>query len=198
MTSVMLHILDIAIMTSNIFWVNMKNPKNITSKINYIDCPSASHSPLLHRSPSTSKLLLLYTGWGKINRSPDIFNYCNYLKKFNIQNFINVFSLPRDHFGDEEWCFQQDSAPAHKANETQEKLSEECPNFITRDEWLPNSPDLNPLNYSVWSILEERACAKPHDNVKSLKRVLKKAWKEISVEILAKNRRQLSKAFEFL
>ena len=56
----------------------------------------------------------------------------------------------------------------------------------TIDEWPPNSPDLNPLDYSIWSILEEKACQKPHPNVESLKRVLKKAWKEISLETLEK------------
>ena len=30
-----------------------------------------------------------------------------------------------DLFGDEKWCFQQDSAPVHKANETQDWLSEQ-------------------------------------------------------------------------
>jgi transposase len=63
-------------------------------------------------------------------------------------------------------------------------LSEECPDFITRDEWPPYSPDLNPLDYSVWSILEEKACAKPHQTVESLKRALRKAWNEISVDTL--------------
>uniref|UniRef100_A0A914D1S5 Transposase n=1 Tax=Acrobeloides nanus TaxID=290746 RepID=A0A914D1S5_9BILA len=32
------------------------------------------------------------------------------------------------------WFFQQDSAPAHKTNETQDWLSEYCPDFITREE----------------------------------------------------------------
>ena len=56
--------------------------------------------------------------------------------------------------------------------------------FITTDEWPPYSPDLNPLAYSVWSILEEKACAKPHQTVESLKRALRKAWNEISVDTL--------------
>uniref|UniRef100_A0A914BVW0 Uncharacterized protein n=1 Tax=Acrobeloides nanus TaxID=290746 RepID=A0A914BVW0_9BILA len=38
----------------------------------------------------------------------------------------------------------------------------------------------------VWSILEEKACPKPHPNVESLKRALLKAWDEIDVETLAK------------
>ena len=42
------------------------------------------------------------------------------------------------------------------------------------------------MDYSVWSILEEKACAKPHTNVESLKRTLVKAWDEISVETLKK------------
>jgi len=46
----------------------------------------------------------------------------------------HFFSWAEEHFGNEEYCFQQDSAPAHKANETQEMLAEECPDFITRDE----------------------------------------------------------------
>jgi hypothetical protein len=41
-----------------------------------------------------------------------------------------------------------------------------------REEWLPNSFDLNPLDYAVWSILEEKACAKPHKDVENLKRAL--------------------------
>jgi hypothetical protein len=46
--------------------------------------------------------------------------------------------LPRasDLFGDEEWCFQQDSAPVHKLNETQDWLSEHCPDFITEKNGL--------------------------------------------------------------
>ena len=84
-----------------------------------------------------------------------------------------------DIFGDEKWCFQKDSAPAHKANETQDWLSEHCPGFITREEWPTNSLDLNPLDYAVLSILEEKACAKLHYNVESLKRALTKAWNEM-------------------
>jgi hypothetical protein len=55
----------------------------------------------------------------------------------------------REHFDDADWCFQQDSAPGHKANETQERLSEEYPGFISRDEWPSNLPNLNPIDYSV-------------------------------------------------
>ena len=64
------------------------------------------------------------------------------------------------------------------------KVDGRMPRFhYERRVWLPNSIGLNPLDYSEWSILEEKA----HDNVESFKRVLKKVWKEISVETLEKS-----------
>ena len=80
----------------------------------------------------------------------------------------------------------------HKAEEVQRFLEENCPDFIKVDispkrqigEWPPNSPDLNPLDYAIWSILEEKACSKPHPTVESLKRALIKAWDEITIEML--------------
>ena len=46
------------------------------------------------------------------------------------------------------------------------------------------SPDLNSLNFNIWSILEAEACAKAHDTVEGLKVSLKKAWAKISQEKL--------------
>jgi hypothetical protein len=45
---------------------------------------------------------------------------------------------------------------------------------------------LKSLDYAMWSILEEKAYAKPQTTVESLKRALVKAWDEITVETLAK------------
>uniref|UniRef100_A0A914DKT7 Uncharacterized protein n=1 Tax=Acrobeloides nanus TaxID=290746 RepID=A0A914DKT7_9BILA len=50
--------------------------------------------------------------------------------------------------------------------------------------YMRRPADLNPLDYSVWSILEEKACAKPQQTVESLKRALKKTWNEIYVDTL--------------
>ena len=49
------------------------------------------------------------------------------------------------------WVWQQDSAPAHKSNETQAWLQKECYDFVPFSHWPPSSPDLNPLDYLVWS-----------------------------------------------
>ena len=50
--------------------------------------------------------------------------------------------------------WQQDSALAHKSKETQAWLQKECYNFVPFSHWRPSSPDLNPLDYSVWSYVE--------------------------------------------
>uniref|UniRef100_A0A914D785 Transposase n=1 Tax=Acrobeloides nanus TaxID=290746 RepID=A0A914D785_9BILA len=66
--------------------------------------------------------------------------------------------------------------------ENREKFAntiENVPDFITVLEWPPYSPDLNPLDYSIWGYFESIACAKPHESVKSLKKAIKKAWDEM-------------------
>jgi hypothetical protein len=57
-------------------------------------------------------------------------------------------NLLQDNF-----VFQQDGAPAHTARQTQEWRAANCPDFIGKDEWPPNSPDLNPMDFSVWGMM---------------------------------------------
>jgi len=56
------------------------------------------------------------------------------------------------HISGKTFIFQQDSAPSHRARETIELLSRMTPNFIKPEMWPPNSPDLNPVDYSIWSV----------------------------------------------
>ena len=51
------------------------------------------------------------------------------------------------------FTFQQDSAPALRARDTIAFLSRETPDFISPLLWPPNSPDLNPVDYRIWSVL---------------------------------------------
>ena len=67
---------------------------------------------------------------------------------------------------------QQDSAPAHKARTTQEWLRANVPDFISTSDWPSSTPDLNPLDYKLWSVLQTMACKKRSSNIDSLKRAL--------------------------
>ena len=46
--------------------------------------------------------------------------------------------------------FQQDGAKPHTHASTQESCRMNFPSFINKDHWPPNSPELNPLDYSIW------------------------------------------------
>uniref|UniRef100_A0A914DZI0 Uncharacterized protein n=1 Tax=Acrobeloides nanus TaxID=290746 RepID=A0A914DZI0_9BILA len=47
---------------------------------------------------------------------------------------------------------------------------------------IPNAT----VQSSVTGGIKEKACQKPHPNVESLKKALKKAWKEITLDTLVK------------
>ena len=47
------------------------------------------------------------------------------------------------------FIFQQDGAPVHAAQQTQDVLQRHAPDFKSKDAWPPNSPDLNALDYYV-------------------------------------------------
>ena len=58
--------------------------------------------------------------------------------------------------GGRHFIFQQDGARAHTANDTVAYLKDKVPEFIEQENWLPNSPDLNPVDYSSWINLSQR------------------------------------------
>jgi len=73
------------------------------------------------------------------------------------------------------FIFQQDSAPADRACETVTLLAQETPRFIGPDLWPPNSPDLNPVDYKVWGLLQEHVYT-PVKDMSKLKQRLVEVW----------------------
>ena len=102
-----------------------------------------------------------YAGNGFVK---SLFFSLSQLKSANINTrnipFWFFRSWTQQHFPKQHWIFQQDSATAHRAKWTQQWCAEHFPDFITAGEWPPYSPNLNPMDYSIWSIMESRACAK--------------------------------------
>jgi len=63
------------------------------------------------------------------------------------QQLLPVMCDVSDNF----FIFQQDSEPAHRACDTVRFLEQSTPAFIPPDLWLPNSTDLNPVDYKICS-----------------------------------------------
>jgi hypothetical protein len=54
--------------------------------------------------------------------------------------------------------------------------------FFSAENWPSGSPDLNPLDYKLWAVLEDMVCHKHHSSLGSLKRSLLKTAAEIPLE----------------
>jgi len=80
--------------------------------------------------------------------------------------------------------FQQDSAPAHRARGTVELLTVETPEFIPPMLWPPNSPDLNPVDYKVWSVMQEKVYKKRIKDIDKLRACILTAWDEMDRRII--------------
>ncbi|VDO86688.1 unnamed protein product [Heligmosomoides polygyrus] len=94
-----------------------------------------------------------------------------------------------------DWTFQQNWAPAHGAGKTLEWCEANLPDLWTKEVWPSNSPDLNPMDFTFWSILEQKACSFRHSALDSLKRALEKAWDKLSPKMIARILKNFRKRF---
>jgi hypothetical protein len=86
-------------------------------------------------------------------------------------------------FGDD-WVFQQDGATSHTHHLTQQWCKDNFSTFIDKDHWPPNSPDLNPLDYSIWNELVKAIQWDKVNSKKTLIKQLKCAVKKIPYEVV--------------
>jgi len=82
------------------------------------------------------------------------------------------------------FVFQQDSAPAHRAHETVALLKHETPDFIPPSLWPPNSPDLNPVDDKIWSVLQEKVYTTRIRDVDHLRTRLLEEWSRFDQRII--------------
>jgi len=75
-----------------------------------------------------------------------------------------------------DYVFQQDSAPAHCARATVELLCQETPDFLAPNPRPPNSPDLSPVDYEIWAVMQRRVYQRQIHTVDKLKRQLIDVW----------------------
>ena len=86
--------------------------------------------------------------------------------------------------GERPYVFQQDSAPSHKAMTTQDWMSENLHDYITPNMWPSSSPDLNPLDYYVWGIVERETNKHSHNTLDFLRAAITRVMTHINEDHL--------------
>ena len=70
--------------------------------------------------------------------------------------------------------FQQDGTPAHTAWQTVALLKDNCPAFIKPESWPSYSPNLNPIDYFIWSAMKQKV-----RDIAHLKSKIIQSWEEL-------------------
>ena len=56
-------------------------------------------------------------------------------------------------------------------------LRRETPDFISPDQWPPDCPDMNPVNYKIWAVMQEQVYEKRVNDVDELCQRLLSVWR---------------------
>ncbi len=93
------------------------------------------------------------------------------------QEIIEHFMLPSADklYGDADFIFQQDLAPAHTAKGTKSLFND---HGVTVLDWPANSPDLNPIE-NLWGIVKRKMRDTRPNNADDLKATVKETWASI-------------------
>ena len=85
-----------------------------------------------------------------------------------------------DLYGDADFIFQQDLAPAHTSRSTKTWFDAHAHDVpITVLDWPANSPDLNPIE-NLWGILKRKMRATRPNNKEELTASIKEIWASIT------------------
>ncbi len=95
------------------------------------------------------------------------------------QEILEHFMLPSEKlYGDADFIFQQDLAPAHTAKGIKSWFND---HGVTVLDWPANLPDLNPIE-NLWAIVKRKMRDTRPNNTDDLKAALKAIWASITPE----------------
>ncbi len=97
------------------------------------------------------------------------------------QEILEHFMLPSADklYGDADFIFQQDLAPAHTAKGTKSWFND---HGVTVLDWPANSPDLNPIE-NLWGTVKRKMRDTRPNNADELKAAIKATWASIPILI---------------
>jgi inhibitor of nuclear factor kappa-B kinase subunit alpha len=108
------------------------------------------------------------------------------LKHNNYIDVVLPFALKQGTqlLGDN-FIFQQDSAPARRHYQSQAWCEKHFPDFINKDRWPANSPDLNVLDYYVWDAIGQQMRWNKINNYETLREEIKRAIELVPKKLVA-------------
>ncbi|KAL0193782.1 hypothetical protein M9458_012078 [Cirrhinus mrigala] len=121
--------------------------------------------------------------WSKVMKRGEAQNPCCLRSKVNAAVYQDVLEhcmLPAADqlYGDADFIFQQDLAPAHSAKATSTWFKEHAIPVLN---WPANSPDLNPIE-NLWGIVKRKMRYARPNNAEELKATIRATWALITPE----------------
>ena len=92
-----------------------------------------------------------------------------------------MFSNIQNVMHDQTWIWQQNGARDHKARASDQFLQQSTLDFNNWEDWPSKSPDLNVMDYCIWSLLltDLQNCRRDAYSVEDLKTSLRRVWNDI-------------------
>jgi inhibitor of nuclear factor kappa-B kinase subunit alpha len=132
-----------------------------------------------HHSPG----IMVWGGVSKLSKTPLIFVEPG--AKVNAEYYQNNILLQLKTWcttalnGVESITLQQDWAPAHRARSTKSWLRNNQIHFLDEDLYPAASPDLNPMDYSIWGWMLQCLSEKNLQTVEELKVAVTSVWESL-------------------
>lgn len=120
------------------------------------------------------------------------------------EEMINDYLIPeldRRGIDTNEVVYMHDGAPAHYTDDVQRLLNDNFQGFIGRGDlalvkWPARSPDLNPLDFFLWSFVKHIIFKHPARNLNHLKHKIEEALDNITVEMLRNVQNNINKRYQ--
>jgi len=142
---------------------------------------------LLRTRPTFSQSIMVSVGISKLGCTDLIFvdpgvkiNGAYYRDVLLSQQLLPVMREVSGEF----FVCQQDNAPAHQARDTVRILEQATPAFIPPELWPANNPDLNPVDYRIWVVVQQRVYQSRVHDIDELKQRLQQVWRNVDQSII--------------
>ena len=104
-------------------------------------------------------------------------------KQLLLQQYFTIIVAIHFHSRLHNFIFQQDSASVHRVRDRIALLRRETPDFISPGQWPTSSPDMYPLDYKIWVVMQQQVYEKRVNDVDELCCLLS-VWHSIGQNVI--------------